>query len=175
MGAHERLMSSSGQGVEVPAQHEHVVGAADGLLGRRDGVAGAQLLGLLDEDGRRLDVPGTDGGADVVGAVTDHDHDLGRLGSQRRLQHVPQRGLAADRMQHLRVRGLQPLALAGGQDDRGQRAGACGLALGQRAHFPVGAHMVAAKGWRGKQPRLRGRPFARPDRSVAYAVPVRPR
>ena len=100
-----------------------------------------------------------DGRAYVVGAVTDHDDDLRRLGGQRRLQHVPQRGLAADRMQHLRVRGLQPLALAGGQDDRGQRAGACGLALGQRAHFPVGAHMVAARGWRGKQrPRATRRP-----------------
>ena len=97
----------------------------------------------------------------LVGAVA-HDHDdLGRLGGEHALQDVPQRGPAADGMQDLGPGGLQPFALACREHHRGERSGRF-LVSANRAHFPIGRHIVAAKSGHGKQ-RLPTRPSDYPQ------------
>ena len=80
--AHQPLQVVAGHGIEVAADHEHVLRAADGLLGLEHRVAGPELLGLLDEDRLRLQPPRLHRRADLVGAVA-HDHDDLRSASWR--------------------------------------------------------------------------------------------
>ncbi len=109
--------------VEVSVGDEHVVRPADRLFGELDRVARAELLGLLDEHGRRLQPPGRDRIADVVGPVADDDHDARRPGGPHHLEGVPQERPSADRMQDLRGARLQALTLARGEHHGGERSG----------------------------------------------------
>ena len=92
----------------------------------RGGVAGAALLGLLDEHdvgprrGQLLDLLG-----DLLGAVADDD---GRaLGSQplEGVDDVQHHRPAADQVQRLGPRRPHPRALAGGEDDRRDASSPC--------------------------------------------------
>ena len=110
----------AGDRVEVAAHHEHVVDAAHRSLGDLHGMAGAELLRLLDEDGLGRDAPARHLGPHVVGAVADHDDHLRGLRGEAGLHHVPERRTPADRVQHLRRDRPQSLALARGEHHQGQ-------------------------------------------------------
>ena len=120
MQADERPDVLGRDGVEVTVGDEDLAGPPDGLLGHEHRVPGPQRVPLLDERRLRRDAPRADGLPDLLGAVVHDDHDLLRTRRPNVLKDPPQRRPTADRMQHLRRRGLQSLALARGQDDRGE-------------------------------------------------------
>ncbi len=102
----------------VAVEHDDVAVEAP-ELGRRlqDGVAGAELLGLVDD--AELGVDGARGGGDRLGAVAgDEDAPLGLDGAGGG-QRVGEERRAGERMQDLGQVRVHPGALAGGEHDDG--------------------------------------------------------
>jgi hypothetical protein len=108
LGVNERSVAGEDQDVFV---------AGDGFAGTLDGVAGAALLGLVDE----MDAGGGDGRFHFFCLVADDGEDVFRgddLGSGG--DYVGQERLAADFMQHFGAAGFEAGAFAGGHDDDGE-------------------------------------------------------
>ena len=84
----------------------------DGRQGLRDGMPGAELLGLQHP----LDIPVGQRRRYLLAAVAiDHVDGVG-CKLCRRAQHVLEQRLATERLQHLGQVALHPCALTGGQD-----------------------------------------------------------
>ena len=66
---------------------------------------------------------------DLAAPVTHHHDETDRIGLARGGQHVPEQGLAADRVQNLRGIGLHPRTFARGQDDDRSRTAHTHLAV----------------------------------------------
>jgi hypothetical protein len=64
----------------------------------------------------------------LVGAAPNDDDGATRCERLERLQDVAEERFPAERMEDLRRRGLESLALAGGEDDRGEGTGFAGHA-----------------------------------------------
>ena len=97
------------------ADHDGAGDGADRLGDHADGVPGAKLLVLVHDPRLRGDRGHLR--ADLLPAIPDHDHELGRVKLVGRRERVPEQGAAAQRVQHLGGAGLHALALAGGEDD----------------------------------------------------------
>ena len=103
---------------DVSGEDEEVFGDGRGVLRVEgfdllEGVAGAALLCLEDE----LHAGGGDGGADALGLMTDDAEDaLGWNEGASGGNHVQQKGLSADFVQHLWPAALEAGAFAGGHD-----------------------------------------------------------
>ena len=140
--------------IEVAVGDEHLARSTDRLLGRQHRVPGSERIPLLDEHRLGGDPPRPDRVADLLRAVVHDDRDLRRARRADVLQDPPEGGAAADRMEHLRRGGLQPLALACGEHhgDERRRLGHGFLSVGghplYRRAAPAGkvAGPVAASG-----------------------------
>ena len=105
----------------VAGEDEHVaVVVLQVRLAHPGGVAGAELLGLLDP---RDPLVVAELGDDLVLAVPDDHHHPVAPRAEARLQHVVEHRLAAHLVQHLRALRLHPRRLAGGEDDGGEGHG----------------------------------------------------
>ena len=111
-----------------------VVVAAERGHTDRGGVAGAVLLGLLDEcDVRPVGRLLADAAADDVAAVADDDDGAGGVQLLERLDHVQHHGSAADAVQRFGPVGPHARAGTGGEDDRGDghRGSSCFIVPGR--------------------------------------------
>ena len=97
------------------AHHDRAGDGADRLGDHADRVPGAELLVLAHDPRLRGDRGHLR--ADLLPAMPDDDHELGRVKLVGRRERVPEQGAAAQRVQHLGGAGLHALALAGGEDD----------------------------------------------------------
>ena len=160
--AQELADARRGDRVVVAADHEDLLGATDRLLGREHRVACPERLPLVDERHRHAQAPRPDLLANLVGPVRDDEHQPVRTGCQRVLDRVPEERTTAQRVQHLRRRRLQSFALAGREDDRGQRSAA---STGARGSFRSGGTLFVPRtaGVATRAP-LRAPPGARPRR-----------
>ena len=147
MGGQELLQVGGGDRVEVAVGDKDIVRLAHCLLGELHSVTGAELLGLLDENGGGLQPPGLHGISDVVGAVTDHHDDPLRFRRAHRLKDVPEERAPAQGVQDLGDPRLQSFAFPRGEHHGGERSG---CALGCGAHVrPSG--LIVHWGHRGRR------------------------
>ena len=121
LGADQRGVAGQHDDVAVlGVEAEVVVGQAGEPDGHR--VAGAALLALLDELERhraRVLLQGLD---HHLGAVPDDDHGPVGLVEGHGIEHVPDERPAAQHVQRLGTGRAHARALAGGQDDGGERS-----------------------------------------------------
>ena len=100
----------------VAVEDQHLVGVHLGhRLGHR--MAGTELLGLQHE----MDILGRQALAYLLGAVANHHMDLARCQSARRIDDMPQHGLARHLMQYLGQCRAHAGTLSGGENDDIQR------------------------------------------------------
>ncbi len=145
MRGEQSLQILCGHRVEVAPDHQHVLRAPHRLLRGEHRMPRSELLGLLDEDRRGLESPRPHRRTNVVGAVAHDHHDLVRRGGEHALEYMPQRRPAADGMQDLGLRGLQPFALAGREHHCGERSGVLRV-LGQpRVQRSKGLHVPGCR------------------------------
>src|SRR5438034_309203 len=90
------------------------------LPGRSHSVPGPNRLALADEDRLGPEAPGPHGLLDLFGSMPNHDHQPTRPCGHRRPGDMPQGRPAPYRLQDLGELGLQPLALARGEQHRGE-------------------------------------------------------
>ena len=172
VGPDQRADVLGGDRVEVAIGDQHLGCPPGRPLGREDGVAGAERLALLHEHGLGNDPPRPSGLADLLGAVMHDDHDLRRARGPDVLQHPPQGGSAAHRVQHLGHGRLQALALACGEHDRNERvrSGARGSSRWRTPFVPAPRSAWQDGRSAGRLPRV-----ARPRRGGRGTVPERSR
>ena len=127
----------------VAVEHQHLALLRQMRARRHDRVAGAELRLLID-DHRRQRAAIDLGGDRIHARRQDHDEPLGRE-RRRGRQHMRDHRAARQRMQHLRPLGAHARALAGSEQDDGNRSRHGGRTSERMRHGIGGRHFAIRK------------------------------